>query len=167
MKMYNLMVRRTLAYVLDIVLLFIPLAALSMIVQRATNLVPESPAEVWMATTLTFSGPVWLYFILSDHSRLGASLGKRLLGVQVVAVSQGRVGVGQALARTALKLLPWELVHIFGFALAESLGSVARGIGLVVANVLTGLTFIVAVSTGGRRSVHDFIAGTVVGRLPR
>ena len=61
----------------------------------------------------------------------------------------------RALARTAVKLLPWEAAHIFGFALAGAVPDVVQVSGLVAANVLVLVYFGMAAATGGRRSVHD------------
>ena len=66
--------------------------------------------------------------------------------------------------RTAVKLLPWELVHLFGFALAPQAGdlTVAQSVGLAAANVLVVIYLVCALVTRGRRSVHDYVARTVL-----
>lgn len=120
-----------------------------------------------MATILSFSIPVWAYFTLSDASESGASIGKRIMGVHVSSSAHhSKLSLGRALARTALKLLPWELAHVFGFAVADSVGEGMRAAGLIGANVLTLLYFVVFVVTGGRRSIHDLIVGTRVLSRP-
>jgi hypothetical protein len=68
----------------------------------------------------------------------------------------------RALARTAVKLLPWEAAHIFGFALAGAVSDVVQVSGLVAANVLVLVYFGMAAATGGRRSVHDYAVATRV-----
>jgi hypothetical protein len=61
-------------------------------------------------------------------------------------------------------LLPWELVHLAAFTLARDLSQLtaAQISGLTAANLLTVLYLVVAVGTDGRRSIHDFVVGTVV-----
>jgi hypothetical protein len=83
-------------------------------------------------------------------------------------VSGERLSIERALARTAVKLLPWELVHVSAFALSTDLTRFSQGqvIGVAVANVLTVVYLGVAVATRGRRSVHDYAAGTLVRSVP-
>ncbi len=159
-----LVAQRALAYMIDIVLLFVTLATLVIIMARMTGLMPETHSQVWVATVLSFSIPAWLYFTLSDHSRLGATLGKRLLKLRVVTISKDQLSLGRSLARTAVKLMPWELAHIFGFALAGQLGSVGQSAGLIAANGLILIYLIVALVTRGKRSIHDLVVGTEVGQ---
>jgi len=66
--------------------------------------------------------------------------------------------------RTAIKLLPWEVVHLAAFTLSGDFSqfSLIQMIGLTVANLLTVVYWVVAAFTRGRRSVHDFVVGTVV-----
>jgi uncharacterized RDD family membrane protein YckC len=91
-------------------------------------------------------------------------VGKRLLKIQVRDISGERLSFGRALARTALKLLPWELVHVSAFAFSTDLAQFSRGqiIGVAAANVLTIIYLGVAIMTRGQRSAHDYAAGTLV-----
>ena len=129
---------------------------------------PSSPTGlgVWLASALNFSVPAWTYFVLSDSSARGATVGKSLLGLRVTRVNEGSVGMARALGRTAVKLLPWEITHLFAFALSARPGvslDVGQLIGLAIANVLIVVYLVVAAYTGGRRSVHDYVAATEVG----
>jgi len=74
---------------------------------------------------------------------------------------RGRVGrQSPGLARTAVERLPWETTHLSAFAL---LGVEPwQLIGLTIANGLIVFYILVAACTGGRRSVHDFVAATEV-----
>ena len=96
-----------------------------MLVEWALGIFPRTPYQVWLATVVSFSIPAWLYFLLSDCSGSGATIGKKLR-LRVVQTGGARVGWLRSLARTAIKLLPWEMAHIFGFALAEQVGRPAR-----------------------------------------
>lgn len=158
---WKLIVRRCIAYAIDIVLLFAVLAPVSLLVKSMFHLEPETGLEIWRSAVLSFSIPVWLYFTVSDASSSGATVGKRLMRLSV-ARAAGDITVGRALARTAVKLLPWELAHIFGFALANILGEAAQLVGLTLANVFALVYFVVCAATRGARSVHDLVAGTAV-----
>ncbi|MCB0061964.1 MAG: RDD family protein [Caldilineaceae bacterium] len=165
-----LIVRRSLAYVVDIVLLFFVLAPLGFLLQWLLGIPPAQTGPAIGRTILWhFSLPVWIYFVLCDHAQAGATLGKRLLKIGVRTVTEQRLGWGQALGRTVVKLLPWELVHLAAFALSSDPGqfTILQTIGLTAANLLTLLYFVVAVITRGRRSIHDFLVGTVVQQSKR
>lgn len=163
MQKVMLILRRGLAYLLDILLLFLVLAPLAFVVERLLGIQPETGGQVWMAAILSFSIPVWAYFTLSDASESGASIGKRIMSIHVSPPAhRSKLSLGRALARTAVKLLPWELAHIFGFAVADRVGEGMRAAGLIGANILTLLYFVVFVVTGGHRSIHDLVVGTQV-----
>lgn len=158
--------KRTTAYLLDVALLFAVLAPAALLVERWFNIKVQTPQQVWIATVLSFSLPAWSYFVLSDRSESGATIGKRLLRLRVTGVKGSRVSLARALARTAVKLLPWETAHIFGFALAGQVGPAAQTAGLIGANVLTVAYFVSMLATGGRRSIHDLIVKTEVILVP-
>ncbi|MFZ1400871.1 MAG: RDD family protein [Candidatus Promineifilaceae bacterium] len=156
-----LVIKRLAAYILDILLLFVLLAPLGFLLQWATgSSLPQTGPEIWRTLLWNFSIPAWLYFGLSDGSQTGATLGKRLLKLKVVNNQNQRLSTGQAVLRTAVKLVPWELVHISAFALSEEMSvfSPMQTIGLAAANMLTLVYVVVAVFTSGQRSIHDFVA---------
>jgi uncharacterized RDD family membrane protein YckC len=161
----GLLGRRIAAYVVDILLLFVILAPAGQLILWLLGMAPPQIGPAIGRTILwNFSLPAWLYFILGDQSRSGATLGKRLLRIRVAGRAGARLTLGQALARTAVKLLPWELVHVSAFALSADLSQFSRVqiIGVAAANVLTIVYLGVVAATAGRRSVHDYIAGTLV-----
>jgi uncharacterized RDD family membrane protein YckC len=162
---FALLGRRVAAYLVDILLLFVVLAPAGQLILRLLDApLPQTGPEVARVILWNFSLPAWLYFILGDQSASGATLGKRLLKIQVRDLSGERLSIGRALARTAVKLLPWELVHVSAFALSADLSqfSPMQIAGLAAANLLTVVYLGVAVATRGRRSVHDYVAGTLV-----
>jgi uncharacterized RDD family membrane protein YckC len=168
--MPRLLIRRARAYVLDIVLLFLVLFPVGKLLRFAIGWPPSSSPTgfaVWLAIALNFSVPTWTYFVLSDSSAGGATVGKWLLGLRVTRVGGGSVGMVRALGRTAVKLLPWETTHLSAFAFSEEPGvslDLGQLIGLSIANLLIVVYFVVAACTGGRRSVHDYVAATEVCR---
>jgi uncharacterized RDD family membrane protein YckC len=70
-----------------------------------------TPTSAQATNVLLLDVPVMLYFALSEASGWRATIGKRRLGLRVETAEGKRLSVGRALARTALKLLPWELAH--------------------------------------------------------
>ncbi len=161
---WKLIGRRTGAYLLDIAVLFAMLGPAGWLTQWALGLTPSTGQQIWATLLLNFSLPTWVYFTASDASAAGATLGKRWLRLRVSRQDDGRLGVMHALSRTAVKLLPWELVHLSAFGLAEGAGqfTTAQAVGLTVANALAVAYFAAAVATCGHRSVHDWVVGTVV-----
>jgi uncharacterized RDD family membrane protein YckC len=166
--MPQLLIRRAGAFVVDIVLLFLVLFPVGQVLKFIIGWQPgEAPTGliVWLASALNFSLPTWTYLTLSDRSARGATVGKRSFGLRVARVTGERVGLGRALARTAVKLCPWEMVHLSAFAFSVNPGvslDLGQLIGLGIANLLVVVYFVVAARTGGRRSIHDYVAGTQV-----
>ena len=159
----NLFLRRALAYA-DIAILFALLGPAGFLVQQAIGYSPSSGQEIWGVLVLNFSIPAWIYFWLSDASARGATIGKRIFRIRVVGIDGQAFGAGRALARTAIKLLPWELVHLSAFALSEDLDafSIIQSVGLTAANLLLLFYLWLAFVSRGRRSVHDVLADTRV-----
>ncbi len=150
---------------LDVVILFAILARLGLWIQRALGLdLAQTGPEVARVILWNFSLPAWLYFTISDQSTHGATLGTRLVKLRVSGIKNKPVSPWRALLRTAVKLLPWEMVHFFGFALSSDFFqlTVVQTVGLFLANVLTIFYAILFLFTRGRRSVYDFAAQTVV-----
>ncbi len=161
----RLLGRRIIAYVVDILILFLILAPLGYLIQSLLGLpLAQSGPALGRTILWNFSLPVWLYFIISDWLPTGATLGKRLVKIGVKRVNGARVGLGRAIGRTAVKLMPWELVHLTAFTLSADLSQLTllQTIGLTLANGLVVGYLVVVVLTRGRRSVHDFVVGTVV-----
>ncbi len=155
-----LLLRRAAAFGLDCLLLFVILGPLTFALQYAFVDGPPSGRQLWVCLVMGFSVPAWAYFIVSDRSRRGATVGKRVFGVRVTTQAGDYLSVSRAVGRTALKLLPWELVHLSAFALSAV--TTVQVVGLTASNLL-GLTYLVsALVTGGRRSVHDYAASTQV-----
>jgi len=161
-KNFELIIRRSCAYVFDVVLLFAVLAPSVLLIEVIFGFQPSSNSEVWIAAVMSFSIPTWSYFLFSDRSSNGMTVGKRLLKVKVISQNQNGINFGRALLRTAIKLLPWELAHIFGFALADFVSQTAFSAGLITANILIIIYLVILVLHAGKQSLHDFFARTEV-----
>lgn len=155
---------RLAAYGVDVVLLAAVLVPLAFGLQAVTGFRPTTGIGVWLASVLMISVPSWTYFTLSDASASGATLGKRLLGIGVVASDGAGVGARRAVVRTAVKLAPWELTHLTMFALSPALGtfSALQIVLLWIVYALLAIYLVVALRNRGERSVHDIVAGTAV-----
>jgi uncharacterized RDD family membrane protein YckC len=164
MRAVRLTLRRLMAYTVDVVVLaaiLLPLAT-----GAAFLLGTEAVAgpQVWARQLVLVSLPAWGYFVVTDHAWDGRSIGKRVLGLRTREHAGGPPGWGTAMARTALKLLPWELVHVGFFALSASFDRVAP-LQVAVAGAAYALMLayvVVALRHGGRQSVPDLVAGTRV-----
>ncbi len=99
-----------------------------------------SKVAAGMAYILVLTIGGWLYSAFAESSPRRATIGKRLMGLQVVTSDGGRVSFGQATVRHFMKFL--------------SLFS-------------AGVGFIMAVWTKRRQALHDMPSDCVVIRVPR
>jgi len=165
-EVYASIWRRIVAYLVDYALLFAVLIQyLVSVVTRGFpyNLLKTGlQIELWIL--LTVSLPVWLYFIFSEHSAHQATFGKRLLSVRVTRVTGARISFAQAILRTAIKLLPWELTHLSLMLPVPMWWDPTPNmrVGIVIAYVLLGVYVLVMLLNRRRQSLHDMIAQTVV-----
>jgi uncharacterized RDD family membrane protein YckC len=125
---------------------------------------PSSGWEIEAWVLLSVSLPIWLYFIALERSAGQATLGKRLMGLRVERIGGGRIRPGQAVARTALKLLPWELTHLTLLVPAPIWSDPQAGWrpGLFVVYGLLAAYAAAAALTPRRQTLPDLAAGTVV-----
>lgn len=123
-----------------------------------------SPWSAELAGFLLLTGPVLLYFALSEASAGGATVGKHILHLKVVGPGLGQLTVGRSLARSGLKFLPWELAH---FSIWQYLDAGGRppawtAITLIMVYVLVA-AYLISLSIGARhRTLYDRIAGSLV-----
>jgi uncharacterized RDD family membrane protein YckC len=157
------MARRLIAFGADVLALGVVLVPLSFLANSATLGTAPGGPEVWVRIALTVSMPAWAYFIVTD--RLGGrSLGKRLIGLHTTRLDGGQPGWGNAVGRTALKLLPWELTHAAFFLLSTGFERVTPLQWVVSGSAYALMLVYLAVGwfNGGSRSLPDLVAGTRV-----
>jgi uncharacterized RDD family membrane protein YckC len=170
MERQGLILRRSGAYALDCSLVFallvLPQVALSVTLAGLPSERLRTGTQLWTYVLATVSLPTWLYFTLCESSSWQATLGKRLLGLRVTDAPGGRPGPGRALLRTTVKLVPWELNHLFlMFPTPLFLDKAPEfRVGFVLVYALIIVYLAVIVLTHGRRGVQDFAAGTLVAR---
>jgi len=71
----------------------------------------SSPWRLDLLAFLTTVLPVAAYFALSEGSTLGATWGKRRVGLKVVGLDGGPLPIRRALARSVAKFAPWQMAH--------------------------------------------------------
>ena len=166
--------RRLAAYFVDylVIALYIALlAAVSTVVRTALGLGLEPPSTTrdrLLGHALGFAVltlPVLLYFALTEWSGAQATVGKRVLRLRVTDAHGKRIGFGQSLLRSAVKLAPWEIAHA---ALWHTRGwpidpqpTALNWTGWILSLLLVG-SYVVALFVGTRRPPYDRIAGTRV-----
>ena len=154
--------RRSLAFLIDVLILFPIGFILSMILSLILG-DPSVGFEMSIRITVSFSIPVWLYFILSDISENGATIGKRIMKIRIETMDGRRLTIKIALIRTAIKLFPWELTHFTFFGLTQEWG-VFNSSQIILTIVLYPMMFIYLYfmfRTKGQQGIQDRIAKTL------
>jgi len=135
---------RFVAYVIDAVILWVPMAAIGFASQKALSLPVFRPHGVprpflMMNGSGNLLGIIiwWLYFALMESSAYQASLGKLALGLIVTDESGGRLTFGRATGRT----------------FAKYISVITFGIGYIMAGL-----------TSRKQGLHDMIARALVLR---
>jgi uncharacterized RDD family membrane protein YckC len=165
---------RIVAYSIDCLLLAVVLAACQGILYGVNPIISmtrsgQQPTagqlHLWVFATVTF--PSFLYFSLMLITTKRSTVGMRVLRVRVTDVNGGRIKFAQALLRSAVLLIPFELNHTVMFNLLPPGGPPPMAFWLGVVGVGTVIAVYVAAVLLTRRhqSLHDLIAGTVVQRV--
>lgn len=169
---YAGLVPRGLAYLLDCVIAFVFFAATQVLlftpIREALNIGEEwfhFGVNTELYTLVTISLPIWLYFAFFEQSVWQATIGKRVMKMQVVNRADGhRIGFGQSLVRTVVKLLPWEVAHLvnnFPQPLMYAPEPEFR-MGFVGVGLLMGAYMVFVGLSKRKEGLHDLAAKTVV-----
>jgi uncharacterized RDD family membrane protein YckC len=124
---------------------------------------PSTGIEIYIRIVLSFSIPIWIYFVFSDISQKGATFGKKLMKIGVKTVEGENLTIKSALLRTMVKLIPWELTHVTFFVL--SINGEFSLLQMVLVIIIYLLIFIYGyfmIRTKGRKGVHDLLAKTTI-----
>ena len=106
---------RAAAFVVDWFLLALWGGLVFAVVMLVTGGDVPSPGSAWVGQAVgfvTMTVPFTLYHALCETSRWRGSLGKRAAGLVVVRRSGEKERAGRALARNAIKFVPWEVGHL-------------------------------------------------------
>ena len=132
----------------------------------------SSPERMDCLAFFTAILPVILYFTLLEGSEGGATWGKRRMGLRVLHITGERLSRGQALVRSVVKFLRWQLAHtclfhIPGWPIETREPPVWAIVGLVLAWVAIGF-YVVTLAVGStRRTPYDWVSGSRVVRSRR
>jgi uncharacterized RDD family membrane protein YckC len=120
--------------------------------------------EAWVL--LTVSLPSWAYFTLMDGAPRAATLGKRLLKLEVRGVEGAPLAFGRSLLRTLVKLLPWELTHLTVLTPVPWWNDPDPGlrVGLVLVYGLLGVYMLTMIFHPRKQGPQDLAARSLVLR---
>ena len=107
--------KRLTAYFIDVSLLIAWGGLLFTIVMAAHGFeTPAAPGPLWgqVLSLVCMTLPFLFYFAWTESGARQASLGKRLLGLEVSGDGGTRLSFALATKRAAFKLLPWEMGHL-------------------------------------------------------
>lgn len=157
--------RRMVALVIDWAICFFYLKIAGAIFDSAKGtpgLWDEDAGHDMWAIGLLIVLPVFLYHIVLEITMNGRSVGKKIMGIQVVSENGGRASIGQFMIRWLLRDIWFLLVFSFAFYMMES-GSKAEGIFIILAVLGFFVTEIVLVaSTPKGQRIADILARTIL-----
>ncbi len=173
----KLALRRLLAFLVDygVMALFVSVISVAGFAIRSQLGVTSSAATTFQQKLLaqaivsaTIMLPIMLYFAVSESSRWQATIGKRVLRLQVTDDHGGRPPLLRTLLRAAVKFAPWELAHtgvwhVPGTPFVSE--PAAFSYGVWIAAMLLALWWFASIWLGDGRTPYDRIAGTVVTRV--
>jgi uncharacterized RDD family membrane protein YckC len=160
--------RRVGAFFLDLLIVYFAVGLIQIVVYLLSGGFPlnrlKSGLSIEFWFLLTFSLPLWLYFILLESSSRRATVGKRILKLQVTDLDRDRINLFRAFIRTLIKILPWELLFV-ALLLPEPIfldpASIARP-AMFLVYFLLGIYMIAMIASPRKRGIHDLLAGTLV-----
>lgn len=167
---YRTFWRRFWAQLIDGLVFLVPAMILLLALRPAFD--DTGRLNAWIQEILQYA---FLLYSILMHARYGQTVGKFVVGVKVVDVNERQdLSFRQAVLRDAVPLLLTVVATLFFFTFGTRYDADGlTGISAILANVvglitgLWGLTELVTMLFNQkRRAVHDFIAGTVVIRLP-
>ena len=124
---------------------------------------PGSPIIADLIALVTLVLPVVLYFTLQESSPKQGTWGKRKAGIRVVNANGGTLTRPQALLRSLVKFLPWQIAHTGLFqGLAVSTIPLAVIVGYVFVYMLVGIYTASALISKKHRTPYDWASGSYV-----
>ncbi|MFX0076715.1 MAG: RDD family protein [Candidatus Hermodarchaeota archaeon] len=168
-KSKSIFLVRAVALFIDVAIFF-PLGFLiAIIIDVVTNGAPVSPLDVYIRVIICFSIPFWVYSILCDFSESGSTIGKKVMKLHVKTLEMERLRLYQAISRTAIKLIPWEMTHLTFFGFSEGWGTFNM-VQIILIVILYGLIFvyiIIMIRTKGVKGIHDIISHTQIKSIKK
>lgn len=120
------------------------------------------PIKGQLVGFFTLTLPVIVYCILSEAGARHATLGKRMMKIEITGTP---LRTGEIILRNSIKFIPWELAHA-GVLWINYIDTPDTPLWiwllLIVPQVLMVIYFMSVVATKGSRSLYDIVAGTRV-----
>lgn len=166
----HLIFKRILAWIIDwvIILLYAVILGFVVTVLSEFNYVTIEnlhPVDGQLIGFYSLTLPVVLYFIVLEAGKRHATVGKRLMKIEVTA---DHLRTGQVIARNVVKFLPWEFAHA-GILWVNYIQTPETPLWiwllLFVPQVLVAIYLMSIIATKGSRSLYDRLAGTRVRHL--
>ena len=163
---------RLAAFGVDYLLILFYMAGLAAVSLTVAAPLLSNLAAPWQAQLLgfiTLTLPVTLYFTLCE-GLLGATFGKRWLGLTVTNLAGAPLPLGRSLLRSAAKFAPWELAHTAVHRLVWWTADGATLMGwqfawmalFYSASLLLAALYSLNLLVGTRRTPYDWMAGSQV-----
>lgn len=166
----KLVTKRILAFLIDytlIILYTLVLAGISMLIHKITSAEPGvlNPLSGQVVGFFTLTLPVFLYFYLTEHGSMSATIGKNKMGL-IVKAYQSKFS-NQVFIRNVFKFIPWEMAHtgvhwIVYYSLQEVNPPSWVLVILTMPQLIVIAYIISIVASNGKSSIYDKWAGTRV-----
>ena len=157
---------RVLAFGLDYLVMLLYIALLFVLSRTVlSSLLPAdlAPGQAQLLGFVSLTLPVVLYFAVSE-SLAGATLGKRLLSLQVRSLSGERLSLPRSFVRSGVKFLPWEISHTAVYRVVQPDASGWWSYLFFVSLGLAGL-YLVTLFRLPHRPPYDRLSGAAVQRF--
>jgi uncharacterized RDD family membrane protein YckC len=159
--------RRLLAFAIDFLSIATYILVLGVIGTSTMHLTTEfvgltSPWTMDLLAFVVLVLPVILYFALQEGSQRQATWGKRRVGIKVVNARGQKLSWLQALIRSAIKFLPWQLAHTCVIQIWSGQTSSWLIIGAVLAQGLVVINVLSILVTRDHRALYDWLSGAYV-----
>lgn len=166
-------VKRVLAYLIDLALLYVYMIALFMASMALDSILPfhylmgESYLLRHAISFFTLTFPLVITYILMENGHRQGTFGKFWMKLRVVRVDGGRASLSSLTIRNVIKFLPWEIAHThFHLNPEYMMSGVTTPLGWVLGVGLPfGLVFVYAgmiFFRTDRRAPYELLSGTHV-----
>ncbi len=169
---FRLVLRRLAAYWIDCLLSFLGVILLNLVLLPVNPLLkliqtgaPVSGWQYHLWVLAVASLPIWIYFIVAQSRAGQATPGMRLLKLRLTRLDGSRLSPGEALMRTAILMVPFEINHVFVAYIYPSLppGQPALAWLLFAFICLICIAYIsLCFITPRGQSLHDLAARTLI-----
>jgi uncharacterized RDD family membrane protein YckC len=166
----HLIFKRILAWIIDWVIIVAYAFALFGVMMALSSmgivaLGSVHPVQGQMIGFLTLTLPVVLYCILTEAGLKHATVGKRIMKIEIIG---NPLTTREIVLRNIIKFLPWEFAHAgvlwINYSKTPEI-PLWIWVLLVVPQILVVIYIVSIVATKGSRSLYDIIAGTRVQHL--